>query len=810
MLLGMTNLWSQTPSRMILTHEVILKTNEIFSGEIDVKGRRSPKGKVYLKFAGRIDCQYKSGSQPGVDVFVNGIPVSRERLVNKPETYPFGEFDVLWYRGDARWTLPYYDWSISHPPQPHIHLFVFDITSLLKNEKAVIEIVNIFGAFPNSRVILREVEVLFTDEFPIVEGEGSRIPGPLTELRDKASGYHAGAKVKLQSLDKYEPRTIAPRKDFTQHFTVSVNEAGIINLLIGGETYQVDSQFGFPELGWVNARKGGNWQRFEAGKERLLFENAFVTIERTLHISPTHLEVRDHIKNRTDKDLPIGILNSLDIGNPDKLSEFRLSGKVMPTFWANTEPATGMITPMLPLAFVARQNSGMGIWIEDNAYRNHLSFLAHESRLYAADERFYLQPKGEHTFVWRLYPVEDRSYFTVLNTHRHVENVFREIPGLSGFVYPEQTVDASLKDAESVKAFFEKTGITIAGMLPAEEVLRQPKFQQFMTYGNESLDRIKKGNESPARVMKLAKEAGLNSLKFIVYTDIHLLNIRNEKNWMENMGESVIRDAKGRFVPFTAGQNYCVLPKEGTPAARRFEATVNWYLDEGGYDGIFFDEWPNSRAGVSFSPGHEDGVSAIINDKFQIQRKYGVVALLANDFQRRLVQDLKRKHPEAIFYANHFNVTSEANRWPIINFAEPTQHDDDFLRAAQAGVTPLALNTKYTATLWDDVMEFLRQGVLMTYYSKRFGGDHLLKYIYPITVKENGPGYVIGDGKIVTRVSGNYHFHRDIPLKARIFEGPQAALRREEFSTLENGLASINLELKNDEVAVVTEEPAAP
>lgn len=202
-------------------------------------------------------------------------------------------------------------------------------------------------------------------------------------------------------------------------------------------------------------------------------------------------------------------------------------------------------------------------------------------------------------------------------------------------------------------------------------------------------------------------------------------------------------------------------------------------------------------------------MSAILNDKFQIQRKYGVVALLAKDFQRRLIEDLKKKHPEAIFYANHFNVTSEANRWPIVNFAEPTQHDDDFLRAAQAGVTPLALNTKYTATLWEDVMEFLRQGVLMTYYSKRFDGDHLLKYVYPITVKENGPGYVIGERKIVTRNSGVYHFHRDLPLKARIFGGTQAALRREVTSTLEEGLASVKLELQKDEVAVIMEEQAA-
>ncbi len=62
----------------------------------------------------------------------------------------------------------------------------------------------------------------------------------------------------------------------------------------------------------------------------------------------------------------------------------------------------------------------------------------------------------------------------------------------------------------------------------------------------------------------------------------------------------------------------------------------------------------------------------------------------------------------------------------------------------------------------------------------------------------------------MTLNSGVYHFHRNLPLKVRIFGGTQDALRREVSSTLEKGLARVKLELQGDEVAVIKEEQAAP
>ncbi len=803
------------PDRLPLIDEVTLNANESFEKEIDTKGQRSPAGKVYLKFAARIDSRWKDGSQPGIDLFVNNIPMSGRRLVNKPRSFPFGEYDVVWYRGDARWTVPYYDWAIGRPPQPYIHLYVFDITSLLTEEKASIRITDIFNVFAEAKVILREVEVLFTDDFPRVEAASLHATAPLDALRDKASGHHLGTTVRLGAIDIYEPkisREISPRADFSQPYTITVGKEGDIALSIGGETYPISSQLGLPDSGWIDARKGKEWSEFSADQDSIILENARLSWKRTIHRHPSYVEIRDHLANLTDGDLPVGVLNALDVEDVRSLTEFRLSGKVLPSFWANTQPERGAILPMLPLAFVARKSSGVGLWLDDDAYRNQGSILAHDSKLYAGTDRFYLSPKGSYTFVWRLYPTDDRRYFTVINSRRHADAFYQEIPGILGFVYPDQRVDSGLTTPGNVKEFFNRTGIRIAGMLPTEEIRQKPKPYQYMVYGNEKLERIRKSSASPQRVMALSKEAKITDVNFIVYTDIHLMSNRGEENeWRETMKESIVLDEQGRLVPFSAGFLYCVVPIEGTPAAKRFEASVNWYLDEAGYNGIFFDEWPNSRANQSFAPGHEDGISAIIDGDFRIQRKYGIIPLLAKPFQGRLIRQIKEKHPDAILYANHLDATREATGWPIVHFSEPTQYDDDFLRAAQAYRTPLSLNTKFTDSLWRDATEFLRQGVLLTYYSKRFSGHHLLREIYPITVLENGPGYIIGHDKIVTQSSGTYHFRRSNGLTARIFGGEKAALLREQSEPArEGGITKITLELQDTEIAIITETPTPP
>ena len=119
----------------------------------------------------------------------------------------------------------------------------------------------------------------------------------------------------------------------------------------------------------------------------------------------------------------------------------------------------------------------------------------------------------------------------------------------------------------------------------------------------------------------------------------------------------------------------------------------------------------------------------------------------------------------------------------------------------------MSLHVARTRSVWQDVKEFLKRGVLTCYYFKYFHGDHVLKKCFPITVKEVWPGYIVGKKKIVTMSSGRYSFDRDKALTAFIYSGSKALLHSKITSAQRaDGKHEISLKLTSDQVAVIVEK----
>lgn len=139
---------------------------------------------------------------------------------------------------------------------------------------------------------------------------------------------------------------------------------------------------------------------------------------------------------------------------------------------------------------------------------------------------------------------------------------------------------------------------------------------------------------------------------------------------------------------------------------------------------------------------------------------------------------LKKFRQKGILFANQFDCTFEAAQLPVSHFAEPVAFDSYLLKAAQAGRTPISLTRKRKNEAWVDVKEFLKMGILTCYYAARLTGNHILKKVYPITPREIGPGYVVGEKKIVTMLPGKYTFNRNKKLKAFIYGNPKGLLQK--------------------------------
>ena len=295
------------------------------------------------------------------------------------------------------------------------------------------------------------------------------------------------------------------------------------------------------------------------------------------------------------------------------------------------------------------------------------------------------------------------------------------------------------------------------------------------------------------------------NLPFLIYTDVHLVrtdglfDFGRRTKWQERLKDSVVRNISGNPVPYRSGTLYHVAPRPENAAGKQIARNLDIILNDRNFSGVFLDEWNHSNARVAFNLS--DGTTALLNRDGSIARKVAVIPLYSRDF----LLNTGRRVTEGgrIAFANQFDCLLDLMRLPLIHFAEPVAHEPCYLiRAAQASRTPLTLTCKRNTTAWSDVKYFLRYGIICCFYASRMYGDHLLKKLYPITIREIHPGVVIGEDRILTNRSGKFSLGNKRNLAAYIYSDPEGV-----FSRRIRGGTTIELTLDPDHEAalIITE-----
>ncbi len=819
LLLLLAVLRTSADGTITLTEAAKVKHQEVLRFDLPDRAQLGDET-VYLQFSARIEAgSYLSGSAPALRVLVNDLPTSIERLVNKPPYYMFQpEQRVRWYaHAEAAWVISYYPWDNTTKDEGFVHHYVLDITNLLKATGNAVAFESIYGYVPDAAIDLHDIRVLTTADFP--RHPQLRAEEPITEshaldeFRMRALGYHTGVQAKLETRDAYSPQvgTVAPRESFAQEYDVEVDDTGRIRVSIGDDAYTATSWFISPETGRVGLGQAPGkqgWDTVTLDGLKVACATETFALERTLTRHPSHVEVRDHLTNLTDADLPLAFINAVDMGDISGLREFRISGQLMNRFWANTSALEGRLTGATPVIYVAREDSAVGLVMEDDAYRNQGSVMVWDSTLALGDDMFYLGPRAEYTFVWHIFPIREPNYFTLVNAVRHTWDLFQEIPGLFGIVHPSTKErmyeDVRCANFDEVAEWVKDTGIEIS---TAGAVWPMGEQQTPMTlFGNEEMEFIREGIGDYRNWRNEVHTRGVE-VPCLPYMNIHLCRLVDDKTLDDlntRLPGCLIHDAYGTPVAYRSGWLYCVLPTVENASGKHLEDVMSFYMDECGFEGIYLDEWDHSRARVSFS--HEDGMSALLDAEGRIARKVAMVPIAVRAYHEAFCQELVDR--DAIIFANQFDDTLAAAQLPIVHFAEPAGTYDSYLiSAAQCSRSPLSLNLKDTRGIWTDAKEFLRRGVLLCYYWKYFHGDHLLKRCYPITVRELWPGVVIGDDRIITCASGTFTLNGDRPLTAYIYSGPDAQLQTTiAADATVDGHSAVRLDLTDDQIAVVLEE----
>ncbi len=771
-----------------------------------------PEERVYLGFDARIAAgNFASGAAEALRVVVNGVPVTVDRLRNKQHQWVHGQRSfVNWGGANETMKVLYHRWDDEAPGKGRLHRYVFDITSLLDEGKAEVELRSVFAGVEGAKVEVRNLEVTTGPKMekhpaPVVE-EPLYLSEPLMPFRERAISLHKGQRLKLD---------VAP-DDLTAAVKVraggEVAEAGKAEVTLGEDgrvevgmealPLSVGLQVGLAGEGWKPM--GAEWKVERQPDGSLVFSHAKVRVERRLERSAFGVSVVDRVVNLTQEDLAVGLLYEFHLGDLEGLREFRLFGRKRPTFYANSEPHREMGT--IPTAWFRTERGAFGLLVDTDVLRNQASYLAYDETLGVGTDRFYLKPGGSQEVGWALSPDNGEGYYGFINRIRARWQAYQEIPGLFGFVYPAG-IDRNLTSPEEIAAFLEDTGITNPCLPVAMKPEPGDKARRGrLIYGNEPAEEVQESLDLAAEFIRTAQAGGVK-LPFLLYSDLHLVGVGKDRSILDRLKDSLIKDYRGNLVEYREGWLYNLLPTENTSAGRQFRETLERYFKTPGVRGVFLDEWDHSRARISFN--HPDGVTALLDENFRIVRKVGTVPLMVADYQADTV-DFLVKH-KALIYANQFDTTRKATRLPVAHFAEPTQYDHFFLFGAQLGRTPLSLTVKRSSDPWLDVQEFLKYGVLTCFYAKRLTGDHLLKEVYPITVRQQGPGYVVGGDRIVTLRSGSYSLGGETPLEAHIFGGEKGQrLRsvRAEGTPGDRTVLELTLNRDNQEVAII--KAAAP
>ena len=183
-------------------------------------------------------------------------------------------------------------------------------------------------------------------------------------------------------------------------------------------------------------------------------------------------------------------------------------------------------------------------------------------------------------------------------------------------------------------------------------------------------------------------------------------------------------------------------------------------LDDMGLDGIYCDEfsWAFTRTGYSrYDYSRWDGHSADLDEDGHVVRLKSDNAFVTESCQLQMVAETLRRG--RFFLGNGGNALRSLNRLPIARFIEGGNGAAAWPQG-HLSATPLVLGNMGDETsrrgVFDSVKACLQEGCLYSPMAVNLlleGPDNFVCKLYPMTVTELGPGWIIGNERLATTVS---------------------------------------------------------
>jgi hypothetical protein len=205
------------------------------------------------------------------------------------------------------------------------------------------------------------------------------------------------------------------------------------------------------------------------------------------------------------------------------------------------------------------------------------------------------------------------------------------------------------------------------------------------------------------------------------------------------------------------------VPRPGSAYLQIIMGEVTRALDEVGLDGMYCDEfsWAFTRTGYSrYDHSRWDGYSADLDENGDVVRLKADGAAVTESCQLRMAGEVLRRG--RYFLGNGGSALRSLNSLPIARFIEGGNGAASWSQG-HLSATPLVLGNmgdeKTREGVFASVRACLQEGCLYSPTAVNLlldGPDSFVSKLHPMTVREIGPGWIIGEERIATIVSGKF------------------------------------------------------
>ncbi|MFH1289797.1 MAG: thrombospondin type 3 repeat-containing protein, partial [Nanoarchaeota archaeon] len=559
------------------------------------------------------------------------------------------------------------------------------------------------------------------------------------------------------------------------------------------------------------------------------------------------ISVNDRVESKSSGDLVMHYGNFIDVQELT-VRDFKLTGiswglgTIQSTSWEKGNPTI----------FVGADEGGVGVVLEDDVFRSHgllrvnpfFSLPQNAETMEFHDDSFVLVGDSSHEIEWTLYLTDSKEYYDFINLARNDEEAGRYgdfliknhmifswyYNYLGGNCPPPGCYDVpdwQGMSTEELTTFFENINLDnmIIWAYYDKEVCpdggdwHQHGPQIWEGWTASEIARTQQG-------VDLVDSTGLG-IGVLLYIDPFISSepdaseIYVDSRMINSLGEHIIYSDTSRcsyiFVPIkNSSGDYNSFGSE----LLQFKNQVIGQLS-GENLGLYVDESRYSKLPFSYNdfdamPDYWDGVSV---DRYDTSRKVISTPLASRDFRYEFMKEFIDEDRPVV--ANQLPLLKSIESLQFPHFIEVTNIQSRYYKLPIGHLyTAIGLIYKNPVDADHDIKsmrDYLDYGALhYAWFKIPAFDDNVYQQVYPITVREIGRGYIIGDEKIITKklpsqVFGNKFGWNDASaLTPFIYDKHGSLLSQVEIGARAqivdvggSNFVEINGELQEDEIVVI-------